>query len=86
MNNDNPIAVMNSFAVFGPNQQVKWDVRPGGWAGEGSAKVVGFNPTRPFFGSKKGSGQDTPGPAYEIELATTHKHRVWVGPGEIAAV
>lgn len=83
--NEDPIAAMNKIPVYGPNQRVRWTEFGDGWAGAGLGKVVDFASSRPFFGAPKGTGRDTPGPAYEIELDGERRHRVWVGPGEIQA-
>lgn len=75
------------ITIHGPRARVRWSkgVRDGGWVGDGAATVTNFNPQRPYFGAVPGTGKDTPGPAYEIELDATHL-RVWVPITEVVAL
>lgn len=69
--------------ILGPKTRVQWTTpKPGGWAGDGFGTLVNFDMNRAYFGAAKGTGKDTPGPAYEVELDHGNR-RVWVAPDEI---
>ncbi len=71
--------------LLGPKARVRWTAeRLAVWAGNGEGFVTNFDPKRAYFGAAPGTGKDTPGPAYEIELAG--ERRVWVGLGEVVAL
>lgn len=77
----------NRITIHGPKARVRWSagVRDGGWVGDGAAVVTDFNPSRAYFGAPPGTGKDTPGPAYEIELETS-RLRVWVPLADVEAL
>lgn len=73
--------------ILGPKARVRWTAaKPGTWAGDGLGVVTNFVPARPYFGAAPGTGKDTPGPAYEIQLDGKGEHRVWVGFDDVVAL
>lgn len=76
--------------ILGPNTRVQWTTpKPGGWAGDGKGTLTNFDMERKYFGGKKGTGQETPGPAYEILLDAQGDRApltVWVAPDEVVAL
>lgn len=78
-----------AITLLGPKTRVRWTAAKGGWTANGLGMLTNFDPQRAYFGATKGSGKDTSGPAYEIQLDAVGERdglRVWVPLEEVEEV